>query len=282
MIADLRADSQRWRQEQRQTGVGGSKNPIVCDMSGITVPDPFLDNYVGSKTYDESNAARIQRRDGNSPSVDGYGAPVPPVQMDGRRVDARRQPVDPMQIDAPTGRAPQSQAYGQQGYYQQDSRGQYQQDPRYAGQGRGQGYPQDQPMADVYGQPDTYGRYPVNPSYAQQDRSAPGYPQPAQGPPPGYARQGEFYVPITSGYGQPGMIATSGPDTGYYGGQQQPQPGRGPGQANQRDPRAPRDPTYGQADYNPYPSPAQTVTSMNTTPRETFVNPAQQPFVFCR
>ena len=83
-------------------------------------------------------------------------------------------------------------------------------------------------MMDAYGQPDQYGRYPVSQSYGQ-DRNTPNYGQPGP-PPPGHVRSGEYFVPMTCGFGQSGMIATSGPEQQYYGdsrGPQAPQ-GRGP------------------------------------------------------
>lgn len=274
MIADLRADSQRWRQEQRQNGVSGRKSPIAYDISGITEPDPYLEVYVGSRTYDESNAGRVQR-DGNSPSIDAYGAPAPPRQRDGRQVDTRRPTGDAMQIDAPPGRAPQNPAYGQPGYYPPDARGQYPPDPnRYPAQGRAGQYPHDQAMADVYGQPDVQGRYPVNYT-GQPDRSGAGYTPQAQPAPPGFAREGNYYVPISTGYGQqPGVIATSGPE-GYYGGQHPPPQQRGPGQSNQRGQQ--RDPAYDNPNYA-YPSPAPTVAG----PQEQFPNPPRGRFASLR
>lgn len=170
MIADLRADSTRWRQEQRQTGVGSCKYPIVYESSGMTEPDSCIAAYVGSDTFNQSNAAGISR---NSPSLDQYGQPVR-GPMTGRPDDGRRPPPDQMQVDLPPGRPPQGQGYNQPGYYPQDGRGQFPQDP------------------------------------------ARGYPN----------------------------------------------------QPNQRPAGPPGDPGYGQQNYNPYPSPAATVSSINQNPRE--------------
>ena len=278
MIADLRADSARWRQEQRVTGTRGSNSPTIFDMSGSTVPDSDIEPYVGSRTYESSGAARASqnRRDADSPSlVDGpYGAP--PSSRGGRG-----QP-DPMQIDQPA--AQPGRGYGQP---TQPARGGYPPDngpyppqgrDRYGEPGR-PNYPQDQPMADAYS------RMPATSSYGQDSRYATsGYGQ-NDGAPPGYVREGNYYVPITSSYGQPSMLVSSRPEPVQYpsaGGPYQPQvpPGRG----DPRDQRDPRDPRYGgqPENYDPryaYPSPATTVTSI-AREREPISSPPQPRFAF--
>ena len=279
MIADLRADSARWRQEQRMTGTRGSNSPIAYDVSGCTVPDHIVEPYVGSRTYEASSAARqAQRRDGDSPSLDGgYG--VPPSSRQGRG-----QP-DAMQIDPPV--AQPGRGYGQPSQptrgYQPDNgvyppQGRERERDRYAEPGRA--YQQDQPMSDAYSRMPTTTAYGQDPRYA----TAPAYPQ-NDGAPPGYVREGNYYVPITSSYGQPNILAQSRPEpqqypsSGTYGQPQVP-PGRDP-----REQRGdPRDPRYGgQSEYDPryaYPSPATTVTSMAPSGREPISSPQQPRFAY--
>lgn len=258
------------------TGTRGSNSPMMFDKSGCTVPDSFLEPYVGSRTYEASSAARAQRRDGDSPSLDAYGVPVS---------RSGRNQVDPMQIDPPA--AQPSRGYGQpsqttrgyqpdNGVYSPQGRERERDRDRYPDAGRTQ-FPQDQQMTD-------YGRMPVTTSYGQDPRYATaGYPQ-NDGAPPGYVREGNYYVPITSSYGQPSIMATGRPEPQQYPsagtfGQPQVPPGRDP-----RDQRDPRDPRYGQSDYidprDPryaYPSPANTVSSMAPREREPISSPQAQP-----
>ena len=153
MIADLRADSIRWRQEQRQTGVGSCKYPIHYELSGTTEPDPSIAAYVGSDTFNQSNAAGVSR---NSPSLDQYGRPAP---MQGRPDDGRRPPPDQMQVDGPGGRAPPGQGYNQPGYYPQDGRGAFPQDPARGYAAQSNQRPAGPPGDPRYGQQD-YNPYP--------------------------------------------------------------------------------------------------------------------------
>ncbi|CAK4030245.1 Hypothetical predicted protein [Lecanosticta acicola] len=234
MIADLRADSARWRQEQRQTG---TREP-----------------YVGSSTYHASSAGRTShnRRDADSPSVDGpYGLPS------GRE----RIPVDRMQVDPP----PQSR-----GGYPPDSRSAYPPDGRafpsdsrgYAPDGRSSFQP-DTPMSGGFGG----GRPPVSAPYGQEPRYAPSYPQPnSDGAPPGYVRQGNYYVPVSSYEPAPAVPSRSD----NYG------PGFGqPPQSREPPPRGYQQPEYADPRYA-YPSPAATVSSVSARDREQ-VSSSQQP-----
>lgn len=94
MIADLRADSARWRQEQRKGAVTrGSQSPRVTHQTGNTAPD-MMPEYVGSNTYHNSQAARVPRsREGDSPAVEApYGSSVTGARD--------RMPVDRMPIDS--------------------------------------------------------------------------------------------------------------------------------------------------------------------------------------
>jgi len=307
MIADLRADSARWRQEQRIGPVArGSQSPRVTHLAGNTEPD-MMPDYVGSKTYHNSQAARVPRsRDGDSPAVEApYGSSVPsnrdrmPVDrmaIDNRmpvdrmpvdRIPVSRMPADRMaidrmqddrmQIDPPS--APQDRRY--------PDRNGYPSDPRYGSDARGysdardvrdarSSYPsQDQPP---------YGRgAPVSSSYSQDSmyaRSGAQSSQPSDGAPPGYVRQGNYYVPISS---------AEQPRTDYGSSHPYSQPAQ-PQRMETREmrdaPRDPRDlrdhrdPRYGQ-DYaqDPryaYPSPATTTASLPRGERDTVAKPSQR------
>ncbi|EME45805.1 hypothetical protein DOTSEDRAFT_44050 [Dothistroma septosporum NZE10] len=238
MIADLRADSQRWRQEQRQTG---TREP-----------------YVGSSTYHASSAGRTSnnRRDADSPSVDGpYGIPA----------SRERIPVDRMQIDPPQP--------SRGGAYPPENRATYQPDGRafppesrgYAEPGRSS-YQPDSSMSSAFG-----GRPPVSAPYGQEPRYAPSYPpQPSgDGAPPGYVRQGNYFVPISSYEPTPSVPARSDNFGPGYGQPPPPPPGRDP-----RDPRY-QQPEYADPRYA-YPSPAATVSSVSARDREPVPSP-QQP-----
>lgn len=287
MIADLRADSARWRQEQRQTGTRGSHSPVAIDVSGYTGPDPFLEPYVGSSTYHASSASRTShnRRDADSPSVDGpYGLPasretrIPVERMQDRMSDrmpdrlpdrmSDRMP-DRMQIDPP----PQVS----RGSFQPDGRAPYPSDGRgfpsdsrgYAPDSRSS-YPSDAAMSSG----GFNGRPPVSaPFGGQEPRYAPSYPQSNDGAPPGYVRQGNYYVPVSSFESAPSVPSRAdnyGP--GAFG---QPQQGR-----------EPRDSRYQQQEYaDPryaYPSPAATVSSVSARDREPISSPAQPRFAIRR
>lgn len=309
MIADLRADSARWRQEQRIGPVTrGSQSPRVTHQAGITVPDK-MPEYVGSNTYHNSQAARVPRsRDGDSPAVEApYGSSVPGARD---RMPVDRMPVDRMPVDRmPTDRIPVNRMPADRMAMDrmQDDRMQIDppsgppQDRRYPADRNG--YPPERYGSDARGFPDSrpgypsqeqppYGRAPpVTSSYSQDSmyaRSNP-YPPPAanDGAPPGYVRQGNYYVPVSSAepmrtdpYGAPHP----------YGQPMQPQRMEGVReprdlrdlQRDPRDSRDPRDPRYAQ-DYPQdaryaYPSPAATTASLPRGERETVASPQQQRF----
>ncbi|KAI7194623.1 hypothetical protein KC363_g2038 [Hortaea werneckii] len=268
MIADLRADSARWRQEQRMTGTRGSNSPVMVDMSGFTVPDNFIEPYVGSSTYQASTAGRPPPRSGDSPSVDG---PYGPPPSRGERMPASRMPVaeripvaDRMDIDSSSAPQP-GRRYGHpdRGYpsdsrpYPAESRSPYQAEP---------------PMSA------SFGRTPVTTAYAQDSRYAPSYPTPSNdGAPPGYVRQGNYYVPVSTYEAAP-AIAPSRSDVPKYG--------AGPYGQPPSSGRDSRDPRYGgQPDYSDnrdsryaYPSPAATVSSVSGRDREPVTSPAPSAY----
>lgn len=276
MISDLRSDSARWKQEQRVTGSRGSTSPVVLNMSGITGPDMILD-YNASRTYEQGSASVSHRRNAESPSVmDGaYGVPS-------NSRSTARGAVDAMQIDAPN--QPDMSRYGQPPG--QPARGGYPPDngppPRDRfSDSRSSAYQGDVSMSD------TYGRGQVQQPFGQDSRYAGQYQQP-DAPPHGYVRQGDYYVPITSGYGQPNVMASSRPEPQQFPpnpfGQPQEPPRDSRGSRDPRDGRDPRDPRYGQQDFNDasryYPSPATTAASVGS--RDTISSPSgprfAQPF----
>jgi len=295
MIADLRADSARWRQEQR---IG----PVARD-------------YVGSKTYHNSVAARVPRsRDGDSPAVEApYGSSVPSnrdrMPVDRMPIDSRmpvdRMPVDRipvnrmpadrmaidrmqddrMQIDTPSG-PPQDRRY-------QADRNGYPSDPRYGADARGYSDARDVRDARTSYPPQEqppFGRAaPVSSSYSQDSmyaRSAAQSSQTSDGAPPGYVRQGNYYVPISSAEQPRTDYGSSHP----YSQPAQPQrmdtrmdtrEMRDPRDAprDPRDARDHRDPRYGQDYQDPryaYPSPATTTASLPRGEREPIAKPHQQ------
>jgi hypothetical protein len=320
MIADLRADSARWRQEQRIGPVArGSQSPRVTHLAGNTEPD-MMPDYVGSKTYHNSHAARVPRsRDGDSPAVEApYGSSVPSnrdrMPVDRMPVDSRM-PVDRMPIDRmPVSRMPADRMAidrmqddrmqidthsgpSQDRRYQADRNG-YPSDPRYGADAKGYSDvrdardardsrtsypPQEQPP---------FGRAaPVTSSYTQDSmyaRSGAQSSQASDGAPPGYVRQGNYYVPISS---------AEQPRTDYGGSHPYSQPAqpqrmdtrmdtremRDP-RDTPRDPRGARDhrdPRYGQDYQDPryaYPSPATTTASLPRDEREPIAKPHQQRF----
>lgn len=318
MIADLRADSARWRQEQRIGPVTrGSQSPRVTHQSGNTGPDK-IPEYVGSNTYHNSQAARVPRsRDGESPAVEApYGSAVPGAARDRMPMDRmpvdNRMPVDRMATDRiPINRMPADRMAMDR---MQDDRMQIDtppgppQDRRYPGNGYP---PEPRYPADARGFPDArgpvyppqdqspYGRAPpVTSSYAQDSmyaRSGAYPPQSSDGAPPGYVRQGNYYVPVSSAEPMrtdPSMYGSSHPYS-----QQPLQPQRmesrelrGDPRDLQRDPRDPRDPRgdprdpryaqdYSQDPRYAYPSPAATTASLpRGGERETVVSPPQQRF----
>ena len=111
MIADLRADSQRWRQEQRSTGTRGSHSPVMLEKSGCTVPDACVGPYENSSTYHQSSAGRVQRRDADSPSLEGPYSGM--TSRDRIPADRRPPPMDAMQIDSPSVSQSDRRGYGQ-------------------------------------------------------------------------------------------------------------------------------------------------------------------------
>jgi hypothetical protein len=274
-----------------------------------------MPEYVGSNTYHNSQAASVPRsRDGGSAAVEApYGSSVPsardrvPVDrmpMDSRmpvdrmptdripvnRMPADRMPMDRMddrmQIDPPSG-PPQDRRY-------QADRSGYPPEQRYGTDARG--FPDTRPGYPPQDQA-PYGRAPpVTSSYTQDTMYARSnaYPPPVNdGAPPGYVRQGNYYVPVSSAE-QPMR-----PDPSMYGGShpygQPMQPQRIEGvrdprdprdprdlQLDSRDPRDPRDPRYAQ-DYPQvpryaYPSPGATTASLPRGERDTAASPQQQRF----
>lgn len=313
MIADLRADSARWRQEQRMPGTRGSQSPRVLNQSGITVPDKVPD-YVGSHTYHNSQAARAPRsRDGDSPAVEApsFGSSVPsrPLQMDRmpdprdprmpprmtqERIPVSREPVMPvdsrmqdrMDIDTPSAPPPDRR-------YQSVPNGYS--DPRYGGPDP-RGYSDPRPIYPQQEQ-SPYGRAPVTSSYSQESiyaRSSNNpYPQqPNDGAPPGYVRQGNYFVPISSAEPAGRQDAPLYGHSNTYG--QPPPPQRSDGRdlrdprdgprdpRDPRDQRDPRDPRYAQDYQDPryaYPSPAATTASLPPTrERDSVTSPPQTRF----
>lgn len=317
MIADLRADSARWRQEQRIGPVArGSQSPRVTHLAGNTEPD-MMPDYVGSKTYHNSQAARVPRsRDGDSPAVEApYGSSVPSnrdrMPVDRMPVDSRmpvdRMPVDRipvsrmpadrmaidrmqddrMQIDTPSGPS-------QDRRYQADRNG-YPSDRRYGADARGYSDVRDARDARTSYPPQEqppFGRAaPVTSSYTQDSmyaRSGAQSSQTSDGAPPGYVRQGNYYVPISS---------AEQPRTDYGGSHPYSQPAqpqrmdtrmdtremRDPRDTprDPRDARDHRDPRYGQDYQDPryaYPSPATTTASLPRGEREPIAKPHQQRF----
>ncbi|KAF2768309.1 hypothetical protein EJ03DRAFT_120997 [Teratosphaeria nubilosa] len=198
MIADLRADSSRWRQEQRATG---TREP-----------------YVGSSTYHASAAGRPDRRAGESPSVDGPYGNAPSRER--LPAGGNRIPVsDRMDVDPPSG---MDRRYGGQ----PDRGDPYGGRPSYPVDTR-PGYPQEQPV---------YSRAPPSSaSYAPDPRYAPssGFASSNDGAPPGYVRPGNYYVPVSTYEPAPSMPSRSElPNYGNaYG-----QPGQ-PSSRDARDPR---------------------------------------------
>nr|POF07149.1 hypothetical protein CFP56_31773 [Quercus suber] len=265
MIADLRADSTRWRQEQRASGTRGIYNPNGSGHSGFAVPDVDVESYEGSVTYHASSAATsINNRTGDSPRAPEYGV----SGVRDQRMPSSRIP-DGMDIDQPM---QNPRAYPQDRAYPPQRNGFAPGNPaRAPGPFPGNDYPPEQPP---------YGRVPVSsPAYGVNQ----GYPPPPltngnnDGAPPGYVRQGNYYVPVSS-YEQPGSSMPSRPEPpSQYG------PGYGQPPPNQRnDPRG-----YGQPEYKndparfAYPSPATTVSSVAARERDP-VPSAQQPrFAFC-
>jgi hypothetical protein len=283
--ADLRADSARWRQEQRIGPVArGSQSPRVTHQAGNIEPDTMPD-YVGSETYRNSQAARVPRsRDGDSPAVETpYGSPVPSNRdrMPADRMAIDRMQDDRMQIDPPSG-PPQDRRY-------QADRNGYPSDPRYGADTRG--YPDARDVRDArtsyppQEQPPFGRAAPVTSSYTQDSmyaRSGASSSQPSDGAPPGYVRQGNYYVPISS---------AEQPRTDYESSHPFSQPAQ-PQRIDtremrdardvrgSRDLRDHRDPRYGQ-DYaqDPryaYPGPATTTASLPRGEREAVVSPPQQ------
>jgi len=241
MIADLRADSARWRQEQRQTG---TREP-----------------YVGSSTHHASvtgRSAHTNRRDADSPSVDGpYGLPS---ASRGERI-----PIDSrMQVDPPQSSRGGFQPDGRTPFGQPDSRPFPVESRGYAPDSRSS-YQPDSSMPSGFG---GSSRPPVSAPYGQEPRYAPSYPQSNNdGAPPGYVRQGDYFVPVTSFQAPPSIAARSdnyGP--GPFG-----QPPQG------REPRGYQQPDFPDSRYA-YPSPAATVSSVSARDREPVSSPPQQRF----
>jgi hypothetical protein len=224
MIADLRADSARWRQEQR--------------LGSVTR------EYVGSNTYHLSQAARVPKDIYGD--LDGIEAPYgSAVARDRDRTPVNRMPIAPQY--------PYDQKYGV--------------DPGGLPDIRSVNLPQEQAL---------YGRA-QNAMFARSDANH----SPLGGSaPPGYVRQGNYYVPISSAEQPmwPNLPIYEGPHR--YSQQLQPQ--RMESARDPRDPRDPRDvlrdprdprdlrdprdPRHGQAyPQDPryaYPTPSATTASM--------------------
>ena len=189
MIADLRADSARWRQEQRIGPVArGSQSPRVTHLAGNTEPD-MMPDYVGSKTYHNSQAARVPRsRDGDSPAVEApYGSSVPSnrdrMPVDRMPVDSRM-PVDRMPVDRiPVSRMPADRMAidrMQDDRTQIDTPSGLSQDRRY--QADRNGYPSDRRYgADARGYSDVRDARDARTSYPPQEQPPLGH----DGTPPG-------------------------------------------------------------------------------------------------
>lgn len=145
-------------------------------------------------------------------------------------------------------------------------------DARYPLDGRQQ-YPQDQPLVG------SYPRQPVTSGFQQDTRYATAYPQtPGDVVPPGYVRQGNYYVPVSQPPYDNNPAMRAEPQYPPYGGQQ-PAPGRSDlrDMRDSRDtrndprgdPRDPRDPRYPPDYQDPrdpryaYPSPAATVSTIS-------------------
>ncbi|GAB7359616.1 hypothetical protein MBLNU230_g6799t2 [Neophaeotheca triangularis] len=313
MIADLKQDSARWRQEQRSTGTRGSNSPRVSLNSGYTEPDTFIEPYVGSAAHNASVKGRPSRPPVESPGAGGNS----PYRMADSRSD--RSHEDRMDVDTPAVAPPGDRRYGSADprYPQEnrvysdnrdprsqpdarqypsdsrdprhrdpreqqrdlrdsrDPRGEVRShpvniDPRYADP-RAPQYHQEQPMAGSYGRP------PVTSSFQQDPRypTASGYPPASNdGPPPGFARQGNYYVPVSQPpyENSPAMRMDSQYPPSY--GAQQTLAGGRPDPRDPRDmrgdPRESRDsrypPEYPQDPRDPryaYPSPAATISTMS-------------------
>jgi hypothetical protein len=208
MMAQLRSDSAKWRQEQRT-------NPAIGD-------------YVGSSTYYNSEAARVQGSDGRDfEAVERpYGVSVSGSrdQMSAERMPIDRMPVGRMPVDRmPTDRIPVNRMPWDMG-------------------------PVDRMPPQLYARSNTH---PPSTDY---------------GAPPGYVRQGNYYVPISSAE-QP-MRMESAPKLHYP-------------LDLQNDPRDLRDPRifgyaqdYSQDPRYAYPAPAATTASLPRSERNTVVNTA--------
>jgi hypothetical protein len=208
MMAQLRSDSAKWRQEQRT-------NPAIGD-------------YVGSSTYYNSEAARVQGSDGRDfEAVERpYGVSVSGSrdQMSAERMPIDRMPVGRMPVDRmPTDRIPVNRMPWDMG-------------------------PVDRMPPQLYARSNTH---PPSTDY---------------GAPPGYVRQGNYYVPISSAE-QP-MRMESAPELHYP-------------LDLQNDPRDLRDPRifgyaqdYSQDPRYAYPAPAATTASLPRSERDTVVNTA--------
>ena len=293
---------------------------LIQELVPCIVDEEVMPDYVGyshSKTYRDLQAARVPRsRDGDSPAVEvPYEYPVPRnrdrMPVDRMPVDSRmpvdRMPVDRipvsrmpadrmaidrmqddrMQIDTPSGPS-------QDRRYQADRNG-YPSDRRYGADARGYSDVRDARDARTSYPPQEqppFGRAaPVTSSYTQDSmyaRSGAQSSQTSDGAPPGYVRQGNYYVPISS---------AEQPRTDYGGSHPYSQPAqpqrmdtrmdtremRDPRDTprDPRDARDHRDPRYGQDYQDPryaYPSPATTTASLPRGEREPIAKPHQQRF----
>ena len=167
-----------------------------------------------------------------------------------------------MQIDPA---APQPRGYQPERTYQPEPRPSYPAERGYAPDNRA-------PYQPEGSMPAGYGRPPVSSSYGQDPRYSPSYQQASEVVPPGYMRQGNFFVPVPSSYDPaiPMPPSRSDPPQFAQGAYGQPQPGRDPREGRFQQPEYP-DPRYA------YPSPATTVSSVLARDHEPVSNLQQQP-----
>lgn len=207
MIADLRADSARWKQERRSTGK--------------------RESYLSFNTYHASSIPRPVVRHGDSPVLEGANS-LPTTSKDSiqtSRMPQSRIEFDRMDIDPPrTDRG-----------YPQESRG----NPPDI-----RAYPPESTQA--------YAPEPPMPTACVQDpRHATSKYQANDGAPPGYVRQGNYYVSIAP-YKAQSAMQPNGAQPQYqpqaYG---QPLPPSRDIRGNPRYAGDPRDPRYaGQPNYS--------------------------------
>jgi len=242
MIADLQADSARYRQEQRQSSARGSQSPVMYDV-------PV-----------------------EAAGVDGpaYGLSHPPgrIPVPDNRISDRMM-LDPP--GPPAGRGHHS------GNYPGDNR------PYLPAE---RGYPAESRPVTVPGsngaswmQGSGRGSIPVSQPYpADQSRYPASYAPPDDGVPPGYVRQGGYYVPVGS-YAEPSPLSSRSdyvsppPHAGTFG--QPPFGGREPRDGRFAAPPPVSD--YPDARYA-YPSPPVTVSTVSHRDRDSVTSSPQPSY----